>query len=100
MEVREVAVSKPISVGDLVVVVRGTKCCGAGRHVGKIFKVTGFIDQGYIACSACGRVRSVQLRTAFGISIHPGYDVNRLKRIPPLSELEGERTEEKLHEPT
>jgi hypothetical protein len=86
---------KPISVGDLVMVVRA--CCSR-RVRPLIFKVAR-IDEGTIGgiCVDCG----AQMPTdSFGGPDGPvGQPVSWLKRIPPLSELEGETTQEDIREP-
>jgi hypothetical protein len=89
-------VNKPISVGDLVVVVRGVRCCGAGLDsLGIIFRVTRFLPYSS-RCKYCGQEREGVVAD----SAMPFYFYDyRLKRIPPLGELEGERTEENIREP-
>jgi hypothetical protein len=88
--------SEPIKVGDLVVVVRGRWCCGhsTGRE-GHIFTVTeiGRAPHKEI-CRFCSR-EDIEP----GAKGHPcgkGIDLYSLKRIPPLSELEGEKREEEI----
>lgn len=83
---------KPISVGDLVIVVRNQFCCPHPKpHVGKPFVVTGFriIKD---ACPRCGDSR--QLTAALGDGLQRGYDIRRLKRIPPFADLDGLESEE------
>ena len=89
---------KPIAVGDLVQVVRLSVCCGNGR-LGRIFTVAKLIDTSHISCTACGakyhRINAVaDERGSVGINI------TRLKRIPPMSELEGAQSEETRKLPT
>jgi hypothetical protein len=89
---------KPISVGDLVVVVRGHVC-----DLGETFIVTR-IDRwsGGWVCTKCGEESDDDY-----VGASPSTDpMDRhcvplpwLKRIPPLSELEGERTQEEMKEP-
>lgn len=81
---------KPISVGDLVQVVRGMPCCGAERALGWTFKVSAIRLSQKSHCAIC--------KTSFqGTSLadgHPSwhpFQLHRLKRIPPLGEL-GQRT--------
>lgn len=91
--------SEPIKVGDLVVMIGF--CCikgeagGFPRKFGIPYRVEKMIKE-HRSCSYC--------HTSWG-SMWAGDDRNSgsptkyLKRIPPLSELEGERTQEKLKEP-
>lgn len=87
--------SKPIAVGDLVQIVKPSPCCNSSTAVGHTF-VVNRIDSSPSMCKHCGE-------NIFGASaVKPnGYWtlLSRLKRIPPLSELEGQRTEENLKEP-
>ena len=84
--------------GDLVQVVKPVPCCGRTTPMqGHIFKVTS-IDvaiPGY-RCNYCAVICPAEA------SAHGGekpVDLSRLKRIPPLDELEGVRTEENIKEP-
>lgn len=86
---------RPIQVGDLVQVVLPTPCCGKlGKLYGTMFTVSGFRTS-YGRCAQCN-LPGPRL-VAEGHS-NRTFSVVRLKRIPPLSELEGERTQEKLKE--
>ena len=73
-----------IEVGDLVVVVRPTPCCKKDGSIGKIYTVTGFISQA--RCKHCGEIYegSVAVVEEAG----RGEPVSRLKRIPPMGELD------------
>lgn len=89
-----------IKTGDLVMVVRGRHCCNteaSAKWFGYIFRVAGLEDVSDRRCKDCGDQRP--MITALRASDPIGWDVNRLKRIPPLSELEGERTQEDIREP-
>ena len=86
-----------IKVGDLVQVVRGVPCCGGFNKLGVTFKVVRFLTLSGRICGWCGVTTT--RNNACGSGMVSGYDVARLKRIPPLEELEGERTEETLREP-
>lgn len=99
---------KPISVGDLVVVVKPARCCVAS--LGTVFTVTrirnniNFSDGKTmtVRCSWCGNKKDVPAAVrpvAEGFNANRGMPLVRLKRIPPLSELESERTEEMLKVP-
>lgn len=108
---------KPISVGDLVQVVRGHSCL-MERVGGYTFTVTDLVPAigGGWTCGLCGE-RNIGRSDAYGAAgcprpptrIHLPYKhltqgpmcipVSFLKRIPPLEELEGEKRDEKLMEP-
>jgi hypothetical protein len=95
---------KPIAVGDLVVVVRGHPCVFAFRG-GVPFKVKKFVSQigGGWTCNNCG-MRDIEPETKIAAqlwhtSAHGGVPLWWLKRIPPLEELEGVKTEEQIKEP-
>ena len=93
---------KPISVGDLVQVVRprlrACKCADgqAGLTLGRVFVVSAIRDNG-TKCADCN-VDLGTHRLAYGAG-EGVYELERLKRIPPLSELETARTEETLKVP-
>lgn len=88
--------SEPITVGDLVQVVRGHEC-----DLGLVFTVAS-IEHWQLGwyCPKC-RVESYAPYTAVGPAGFPGdgVDITWLKKIPPLSELEGVKTEEDIREP-
>jgi hypothetical protein len=86
---------RPIQVGDLVQVVRGHECdLGSTFRVGQIREPTLW---GWI-CPKCSCIdRSPELWADRGDE--HGAPLSWLKRIPPLDELEGERTQENLKEP-
>ncbi len=80
-----------IKVGDLVVVVRGSSCCGWNGDLGRIFKTEGQMivspPQTW-RCSHCGLTGP--FRTAHRYLTDYKQDLfheGRLRRIPPLSEL-------------
>ena len=87
---------RPIQVGDLVQIVRGTRCCNKPGHVGLIYTVTRMKSSKW-HCSHCNSEESELL--VAGVGHMNGYEMSRLKRIPPLEELEGEKTEKDLREP-
>ena len=80
-----------IKVGDLVIVVKPTVCCGNKKRLGQIFKTTAYIVSTCLYCK--------ETQSGFCSDTNFAVEYSRLKRIPPLSELEGQRTEEKLKEP-
>ena len=86
--------SNNIKAGDLVVVVKPRLCCGDQSSIGGIFVVGKFIQRS--SCGKCG-VQSGLFATVKGSYKH--CEVQRLKRIPPLEKLEGQRTEEGMRAP-
>lgn len=86
--------SEPIKVGDLVVIARPTPCCGNEGNVGIVFVVSG-IDYGG-SCSYCSRPHP-RAAGAFGKSDGHMTQVSRLKRIPPLKELDDVKRDEEIH---
>ena len=88
--------SEPIKVGDLVQVVR-PQICGCNHSMGSIF-IVDHIEGGPNICSGCGR-KFADVLDAWQKGAQWAAGVHSLKRIPPLSELEGQRTEETLREP-
>jgi hypothetical protein len=102
--------SEPIKVGDLVVVVRSAAHnpnCGLGH----VFTVTAIRERAgrqpsgkYKArCSFCGwkgtRGQGAACLVADGSQIANGIPLGRLKRIPPLGDLESQHTQEDIREP-
>lgn len=81
---------KPINVGDLVVVVKPRPQCGCADRLGEIFRVTEIETGEWGAkCLTCFKVEdtTAYFSVAYGGSNSVG--IHRLKRIPPLDELEG-----------
>ena len=89
---------KPISVGDLVQVIRPAPCCGADDNIGDIF-VVDHIFTGRTWCWNCDQAEEVPCAFVSGEENADGFQLQILKRIPPLSELEGERTQDDIREP-
>lgn len=91
---------RPIQVGDLVVIVKESPCCASTNSLGIIFRVKAIRPRGVGSrCNGCKATRPAETAVAESYSDHFVTDIDRLRRIPPLSELEGERTDEKLKEP-
>ena len=89
---------RPIQSGDLVVAVRLHCEQSAVTWLGKIRTVSGFRFDTNGLCQYCGQPTATSQGCAtFEEGFH--LPVPYLKRIPPLEELEGQRTEEKLREP-
>jgi len=75
---------KPLSVGDLVMVIKPKSCCGAGQ-IGFIFIVED-VSMGEGACVHCGAEGADWSAKVSGVD---GWvQTYRLKRIPPQTELE------------
>lgn len=89
--------SEPIKVGDLVVVVKPGPCgCGQSESIGRIFRV-GEIRPARNGCTEC--TRCGKLTRSGAVALQTGerlvYGLYRLRRIPPLAELDSiERKEE------
>lgn len=93
---------KPIAVGDLVVVMRPSKCqCNRGewRTAGLIFRVAKIRMSSGRFCSECGSAKPDALVADPDFESRYIFTLDRLKRIPPLEELEGSKTEENIKEP-
>ena len=88
---------KPIAVGDLVVIVK-TGPCGCTQSLGHIHTVSDNKSGPTTRCIYCSAQRlssidAVMLCGDFSVS------ASRLKRIPPLDELEGVKSQEQTKEP-
>lgn len=88
---------RPIQVWDLVQVVRGMPCCGYQTGAeGMCFVVSGIVPV-EDHCAYCGTIM-----LPFGAERCPGrfpISIERLRRIPPLSELEDNKIDEPMKEP-
>jgi len=73
-----------IATGDLVVVVKPPRCCVNLSSIGRVFKVQG-VNSEPSQCIFCGFVSSVQVAVKESGIV---CEISRLKKIPPLSELE------------
>lgn len=85
---------RPIQVGDMVVVI-GAHCKGAEKFIGITFKV-GVVRTGFPYCTCCGAQEGYL--TVASPEGRPNAFYAPLKRIPPLEELKGKRTEESIRE--
>lgn len=84
-----------IAVGDVVWIAKPTPCCGNTGAIGRVFHVSEIKTASW-PCNYCGKCRESR---AAKVDSRYFVDTLRLKRIPPLSELEGQRTEENIKEP-
>ena len=87
---------KPIAVGDLVQIVKPMLCCGRLSNQDIIFQVSD-IQLVHGKCTQCG-FKTLNGIGAYGKSGGLPTDVRRLKRIPPLEELESTKTDEPVKE--
>lgn len=79
--------SDEIKPGDLVMVVKPMPCCGNTKTNGYMFHVQKIIsDRGY--CVHCNAKFEIQDHVHIGEGMH--VLKFRLKKIPPLSELESQ----------
>lgn len=90
---------RPIQVGDLVQII--ISCCNF--RIGNIFhvqEITTPHKKGklWVECDICRKKVSLLHGVVALEDQATPWPISWLKRIPPLDELEGERTEEKLKE--
>jgi hypothetical protein len=83
-----------IRVGDLVVVVRPISCCGHTQGMGRVFIVE-FLRDGMNICMTCGH-RSDDSVDAWYLGSNLAFPLQRLKRIPPLDQLERDQIVKEL----
>lgn len=75
-----------IKAGDLVIRVKGDLCCGNTKGLGVPF-IAGDISVVTALCRECGQINRNYLSVhEVGTKFYPA--ISRLKKIPPLSELE------------
>lgn len=91
--------NEAIKVGDLVYVALPSFCSGHADKIGYIFKAAAIEKYGVYVCVHCGKDHKDL--SWFALDETPGiwWLLKRLKRILPLSELEGAQTKEDLREP-
>lgn len=89
---------KPIQVGDLVVIVTPSHC-GRTDSIGDMFRVTKIRPRRGGVCEGCNQRFGPGQLIAESDRDSLITELWRLKRIPPLEELEGQRAEETLKEP-
>ena len=89
-----------IKVGDLVQVVRPRFCCPDKTRWGKVF-VVGSIGLGpQYQCPYCNSYYTAETSCAWEVdSTFKGCELSRLKRIPPLDELEGVLAQTEIKHP-
>jgi hypothetical protein len=85
-----------IKVGDLVMVVRGMPCCGRDtRALGMTYVVGKIYEYQNHYCSYCKAPLGTGL-AAVASGSNVGVANHRLKRIPPLDELERDQIVKEL----
>jgi hypothetical protein len=85
---------RPIQVGDLVVVVRSSNCIGGNDGVGHVFVVLRIKFGAGLHCHYCGKNHGFDENYAEDMDYW--WPLRRLRRIPPLSDLESEQRKEEL----
>jgi len=75
----------PIKKGDLVVIVKAAICSKSTKLVGHHFVVHKIVNNYRVRCSICKQLHTVTAVFKKGVG---GVDLRRLKKIPPLSELQ------------
>ena len=87
--------AEPIKVGDLVMVVRAH--CGTAKALGRVFTAPEPIKSwtGMFECGVCHSVWPCN-ENLYALSKGRHVPQSWLKRIPPLSELEGEKRDEEI----
>lgn len=94
--------SKPIKVGDLVMVVRPTACCQHPGKIGKIYVVTEIFFSKGSFCERCKLVTKDLIVAVDGSRFinedgtGGGYPVSRLIRIDPPAQDEETRTDQEV----
>lgn len=86
--------SDPIKAGDWVVVVKPTMCCGNTTAIGWVFEVAEVALQKGMFCTHCNHRGEWD---AARNDRWDGFELSRLKRIPPLSELDDVNLQEEVH---
>ena len=86
---------RPIQKGDLVVVVH-THCSKTARWLGHTFIVVGLGFDYQNKCNGCGENLGPLHHATREDKGY--YSLNMLKRIPPLEELEGEKSQTTISE--
>lgn len=77
--------SERIERGDLVMVVRGPKCCGDVSEIGKTFMVS-WVGRVVGECGICGAYPGENMAADASINGEFGYPFYMLKKLPPLTE--------------
>lgn len=84
-----------IKVGDLCWIVKPMRCCGSDSTVGKIVRIIDGDTSPFTRCLICGHREETGTQRLLCDDDRSRLRY-RLKRIPPLSELEGLKSEDEL----
>ena len=92
---------RPIQAGDLVMLVRHCTPAMNNGSLGAVFVVKEIVHHQIDSCVLCGANHTGMYArpVAKYAGTHTRAPLSWLKRIPPLDELEGAKTQEKLREP-
>jgi hypothetical protein len=86
--------SKPIQVGDLVLVVKPRACCGSPGRIGYVSQVFEIQEEKTGFCPDCGAVT-----VAKGVLLELGWGhMNRVIRIDPPAQDESTNSDNQLKE--
>jgi len=86
-----------IKKGDLVMVVRGTVCCGfASERIGIVYTVTSIDEFINAQCRGCGTKHRVLNARGYVSSRGDGFDVKMLRKIDPDQASDREREFDRL----
>jgi hypothetical protein len=87
---------KPISVGDLVVLYKPCPGCGLAIDLGTVFRVVCISSSHGLGTNCCGAEKGAQILANNEPVKHSGWPMSRLKRIPPLEELDEVRAADEV----
>lgn len=88
--------SEPIKPGDLVRIVRS--CCPRFVQGPAIFELRSIVNLGVTKCMFCDAIIP-EGAEGTGEFHRIGVPMPWLRKVPPLEELEGEKTQEDIREP-
>lgn len=89
--------NEPIKVGDLIMIVKPSLCCGCRKTIGHVHTVVRDADRlPFGRCTECGHSFAHSQETSVKLDNGNYILRTRLKRIPPLTEPEGVEHKEEL----
>lgn len=86
---------RAIQVGDLVQVIKPSDC-GCTNSIGRIFCVGSIAAIRHVQCKHCGQDAHMETLGAWRQDRSGWCELYRLKRIPPLAELDAVSTDERV----